>query len=77
LKEDLRQSREVRIALNLLWLPLTPQQLVGQLFSKEHYLRSAAPELSDAEVARLLRPADAPLTVADVALLDEAAELLG
>lgn len=77
LKEDLRQSREVRIALNLLWLPLTPQQLVGQLFSKEHYLHSAAPELSDAEVARLLRPADAPLTVADVALLDEAAELLG
>ncbi|RLZ03379.1 AAA family ATPase [Kocuria tytonicola] len=77
LKEDLRQSREVRVALNLLWLPLTPQQLVSQLFAKEHYLRSAAPELDDAQVARLLRPADAPLTVADVPLLDEAAELLG
>ncbi|WP_286739454.1 HelD family protein [Kocuria sp. UBA1838] len=77
LKEDLRQSREVRIALNLLWLPLTPQQLVAQLFGKEHYLRSAAPRLSDAQVSRLLRPVDAPLTVPDVALLDEAAELLG
>ncbi|WP_368410624.1 AAA family ATPase [Kocuria sp.] len=77
LKEDLRQSREVRVALNLLWLPLTPQQLVSQLFGKERYLRSAAPELDDAQVARLLRPVDAPLTVADVALLDEAAELLG
>ena len=77
LKEDLRQSREVRVALNLLWLPLTPQQLVSQLFAKEHYLRSAAPDLDDAQVARLLRPADAPLTVADVPLLDEAAELLG
>ncbi|MCC5674074.1 AAA family ATPase [Kocuria rhizophila] len=77
LREDLRQSREVRVALNLLWLPLTPQQLVAQLFSKEHYLRSAAPELDDAQVARLLRPADAPLTVADVPLLDEAAEHLG
>ncbi|WP_315276325.1 UvrD-helicase domain-containing protein [Kocuria carniphila] len=77
LKEDLRQSREVRVALNLLWLPLTPQQLVGQLFSKERYLRSAAPNLSDAQIAQLLRAPDAPLTVADVPLLDEAAELLG
>lgn len=77
LREDLRQSREVRIALNLLWLPLTPQQLVSQLFGKERYLRSAAPDLTDEQVARLLRPVDAPLTVADVALLDEAAELLG
>lgn len=77
LREDLRQSREVRVALNLLWLPLTPQQLVSQLFAKEHYLRSAAPDLTDEQVSRLLRPADAPLTVADVALLDEAAELLG
>lgn len=77
LAEDLRQSREARVALNLLWLPLTPTQLVGQLFSKERYLRGAAPELTGAEVAALLRPADAPLTVMDVPLLDEAAELLG
>ncbi|WHF23841.1 hypothetical protein QJS66_06190 [Kocuria rhizophila] len=34
---------------------------MAQLFSKEHYLRSAAPELSDAERARLLRPQDARL----------------
>ena len=77
LKEDLRQSREVRVALNLLWLPLTPQQLVGQLFSKERYLRSAAPDLTDEQVGRLLRAKDAPLTAADVPLLDEAAEHLG
>jgi DNA helicase IV len=77
LAEDIRQSRDVRIALNLAWMPLSPQTLVAQLFSKRHYLESAAPHLSAAQVEALLRPADAPFTVADVPLLDEAAELLG
>ncbi|MCD1145157.1 AAA family ATPase [Kocuria sp. LUK] len=77
LAEDIRQSRDVRVALNLAWLPLTPQQLVDQLLSKRHYLESAAPHLRPAEVEALLRPAGAPFTVADVPLLDEAAELLG
>jgi len=77
LAEDIRQSRDVRIALNLAWMPLSPQTLVAQLFSKRHYLESAAPHLGPAQVETLLRPADAPFTVADVPLLDEAAELLG
>ena len=77
LTEDLRQSREVRVALNLLWLPLTPGQLIGQLFAKEQYLRGAAPDLTDEQACALLRAPGAPLTVADVPLLDEAAELLG
>ncbi|WP_432458093.1 HelD family protein [Cellulomonas iranensis] len=75
--EDLRTTREIRIALNLAWMPLTPQGLLTDLWTKPHRLAAAAPELSDRERALLARPADAPWTAADVPLLDEAAELLG
>ena len=77
LLEDVRTSRDVRIALNLCWMPLTPEKLIGDLLTREDLLRAAAPWLSDVEVGALLRPADAPWTEADVPLLDEAAELLG
>lgn len=77
LLEDVRTSRDVRIALNLCWMPLTPERLIGDLLTREDLLRAAAPWLSDVEVGALLRPAGAPWTEADVPLLDEAAELLG
>src|SRR5712692_3046540 len=68
----------VRAALDALWPFLTPQRLVAGLLAEEGALRRAAPGLSDAERAAVLRPA-APdaWTVADVPLLDEAAQLLG
>ncbi|SFK36636.1 DNA helicase IV [Cellulomonas sp. KH9] len=75
--EDLRTTREIRVALNLAWMPLTPQGLLRDLWTKPHRLEAAAPELSPRERALLARPADAPWTPADVPLLDEAAELLG
>ncbi len=75
--EELRSTREIRVALNLAWLPLTPEGLVGDLFAKPHRLAEAAPELSERERALLARPKGAPWTPADVPLLDEAAELLG
>ncbi|NLF05200.1 MAG: AAA family ATPase [Actinomycetales bacterium] len=75
--EDLRTTREVRIALNLAWLPLTPQGLVEDLYAKPYRLEAAAPELSVHERALLVRPQGSPWTPADVPLLDEAAELLG
>ncbi len=75
--EELRTTREIRIALNLAWMPLTPQGLVSGLLSRPDRLEAAAPELSAHERTALLRPADAPWTPADVPLLDEAAELLG
>ena len=75
--EDLRAHREVRVALNLAWFPLTPQRLVSDLFAKPHRLAEAAPELTAAERELLRRPADSPWTDDDVPLLDEAAELLG
>jgi len=68
----------VRAALDALWPFLTPQRLVGRLLAEETALRDAAPGLSAAERALVHRP-DAPdaWTVADVPLLDEAAQLLG
>lgn len=75
--EELRTTRDVRVALNLAWMPLTPQRLVEGLWTSPERLAAAAPELSEAERAALLRPAGAPWTASDVPLLDEAAELLG
>ena len=77
LAEDVRSARDVRVALNLCWMPMTPEKLISDLFSKPGQLEAAAPELSDEELDLLRRRADAPWTEADVPLLDEAAELLG
>jgi len=75
--EDLRTTREVRVALNLAWMPLTPQKLVEDLWSKPWRLAEAAPDLREAERRLLHREPGTPWTPADVPLLDEAAELLG
>lgn len=75
--EDLRTTREVRVALNLAWMPLTPQKLIEDLWAKPWRLAEAAPELGEAALRLLHREPGAPWTPADVPLLDEAAELLG
>lgn len=77
IERDVRDSREVRVALNLAWMPLTPQRLLADLFSRPYLLAHAAPRMSRDERALLVRDADSPFTDADVPLLDEAAELLG
>ena len=77
LAEDVRTARDVRIALNLCWMPMTPEKLISDLFSKPEILEFCTPNLTPAQRALLQRPADAPWTEADVPLLDEAAELLG
>ncbi len=74
---DLRDDRDIRIAINLCWMPVTPVALLRDLLSKRHLLDACAPRLSVAERDLLSRSADAPLTDADVPLIDEAAELLG
>jgi DNA helicase IV len=68
----------VRKALDELWPFLTPRQLLAGLLAEEGALRRAATGLNDAERDALLRSRLAgEWTVADVPLLDEAAELLG
>lgn len=75
--EDIRSERDVRIALNLAWMPLSPERLLRDLWTKPHRLAEAAPSMSRADRALLAREADAPWTESDVPLLDEAAELIG
>jgi len=77
IERDIREDRNIRVAINLCWLPVTPETLLRDLFSKPHLLANATKQLTDAERRLLWRPADAPFTDADVPLLDEAAELLG
>ena len=77
LQDDVRASLDVRRALNLAWMPLSPETLIRSLFSKEHYLESATAGFTEAERELLKRSAEEPFTEADVPLLDEAAEHLG
>jgi DNA helicase IV len=68
----------VRKALDELWPFLTPQQLLAGFLGEEGAVRRAATGLNDAEREALSRSRPAgEWTVADVPLLDEAAELLG
>ncbi len=68
----------VRAAVDGMWPFLTPQRLVAGLLAEEDALRRAAPGLSEAERAALLRPGSPDAwTVADVPLLDEAAQITG
>ncbi len=75
---DLIDDTEVRRTLNLMWLPISPQRLVSRLLSDPRTLSDASAGLLSAnEQGLLLRTPDAPWTVDDVPLLDEAAERLG
>ncbi|MDJ0349726.1 UvrD-helicase domain-containing protein [Cryobacterium sp. PH29-G1] len=77
LREDLRLADDVRVALNTAWLPLTPQKLVQDLYARPQWLAELTPRWRYAQRKLLARPRDAEFTIADIPLLDEAAELLG
>jgi hypothetical protein len=77
LREDLRTAQDVKVLLNTAWLPLTPEKLLADLYARPAYLARVTPGWSEADRAALARPRSAPMTVSDVPLLDEAAELLG
>lgn len=74
---DLRGSVDVRRALNLAWMPVTPQDVLARLLSDERRLLGAAPWLTTEQRSLLLRPRGAEFTVEDVPLLDELAEIIG
>ncbi len=61
LAEDVRSARDVRIALNLCWMPMTPEKLISELFSKPAILEACTPHLTAEQRALLQRPVDAPL----------------
>lgn len=77
LRQEIRQSRDVRRLLNLCWMPLTPTGIINELFSQPKYLVDAAPMLNASEILSLLRKPGAPFSEADIPLIDEAAVRLG
>jgi DNA helicase IV len=82
-RERLHEAPEVREALAWMWPVLTPAQLLNDLYGSKALLRSAGRgRFADDEVELLHRPRaaradDVVWTDSDVALLDEARELLG
>ncbi|MDO5662654.1 MAG: AAA family ATPase [Brachybacterium sp.] len=75
--QDLRSHPDIRRALNLAWMPYTPETFLRILLSRPERLRAAAPAALREDVAAVIRSKDSPWTVEDVPLLDEVAELLG
>jgi DNA helicase IV len=76
-RRTLEQEPAIQAALDALWPDLSPQRLLTELFADADALDAAAPQLTDVERAALRRAPGGGWSVADVPLLDEAAELLG
>ena len=82
-RQGVRHDPLVRAALERMWPVLTPAELLHDLFGSPGLLRlAAAGVLTDDEIATLHRTrsedvADVRWTPADVALLDDAREVLG
>lgn len=83
LRDRLRETIEVREALERMWPVLMPADLLNDLFGSLGLLRLAGRRwFSDEELERLYRPRSAAAAelvwqIEDVPLLDEALELLG
>jgi DNA helicase IV len=82
-KDALRGTPELRAALDRMWPLLTPAQLLHDLFGSRALLKLAGRGvLDDGETELLFRPRsesvdDVRWTAADVALLDDARDVLG
>ncbi|QKV98094.1 AAA family ATPase [Streptomyces sp. NA02950] len=76
LRANLMGDAHAEGAVESLWPRLTPETVVRALLTGTRTLATHLPSLTDDERSRLLRSADDPWTDADVALLDEAANLV-
>src|SRR4051794_4962052 len=77
LREEVAGTPAVAALVDRLWPRLTPERLLGELFSSPQRIRAATRGWTDADRALLVRDRSAPWTPADVPLLEEADELLG
>ncbi|MFJ8789571.1 HelD family protein [Streptomyces sp. NPDC102462] len=71
IRDELAENPDVWSAIDQLWPRLTPRRLLAD------FLADPDGYLSDEDAAAIRRPVTRAWTVADVPLLDEAAELLG
>ncbi|HHW84055.1 MAG TPA: AAA family ATPase, partial [Actinomycetales bacterium] len=63
LYEDVRTHREVRIALNLCWMPTTPHGLLEKLYARPDLLERHSPKFNRQERGLLHREPGAPWTI--------------
>ena len=83
IKDSLRNTDEGRSILDAMWPVLTPAQLLHDLFGSKALLKLAARDVMDeSEALTLFRPRsesvdDVRWTASDVALLDDAFDVLG
>ncbi|MFE1289733.1 HelD family protein [Streptomyces sp. NPDC058751] len=75
-RANLMGDAHVDRAVESLWPRLTPEGLVRALLTDVRTMTRHLTPLTDDEISRLVCPPDAPWTDADVALLDEAANLV-
>lgn len=71
IRDELAENPEVWSAIDQLWPRITPQRLIAD------FLAEPERHLPEADADAIRRPVTRAWTVADVPLLDEAAELLG
>nr|BFF14460.1 hypothetical protein GCM10025699_57630 [Microbacterium flavescens] len=55
LREDIRQSYDVRVLLNTAWIPLSAEKLVEDLYARPNWLASLTPRWTPEQRALLLR----------------------
>ena len=78
LMAELYASIDVRREVNWCWAPIDPQRLLREMYAIPERLAEAGARADPRRAARCCAATAAqPWTIADVALLDEAAELLG
>lgn len=74
---DVAGNVDVRREVNLHWLPSSPLDLLERMWARPHLLARAAKELTPDERASLVRERGSALTIGDIALIDELADVLG
>ena len=77
LRTEVRDSAEVRAAIDEWWPVLRPEQLLADLLSSRERIAEAAGDYVAEDQEALFREDGKAFSVADVPLLDELAELLG
>ncbi len=76
-REEVRALPAARREINLCWMPTRAADLLRRLYARPDLLARVNRGLSPEQLRLVQRPADAPLTVSDIPLLDELEELLG
>ncbi len=77
IRDEMRDDEDLVRAVLAFWPRLEPGRVLADLLTSRSAIRAATPGWTDDDRAALYRSLDGPVTVGDVPLLDEIAELIG